>query len=113
MAITSVAIGSTNTTIYSSSGNNAITTVIVCNKVAFDPDNPTASQSKLTLYAVPNVGGVAGTASDINLIVKELPIPAGETVTFDQEKMVLETGDTLVAIADNTNLVVTVSTLPV
>lgn len=113
MAITSVAIGATNTTIYSSSGNNAITTVIVCNKIAFDPANPTSNQSKLKLYAVPNVGGVAGTPADLNLIVNDLPIPAGETVTFDQEKMVLVTGDTLVAVADNTNLVVTVSTLPV
>lgn len=113
MAIKSTAIGTSNTTIYPSSGNNAITTVIVCNKVAFDPANPTSNQSKLKLYAVPNVGGVAGTPADVNLIVNDLPIPAGETVTFDQEKMVFETGDTLVAISDNTNLVATVSTLPV
>lgn len=113
MAITSVAIGSTNTTIFLSSGNNAITTVIVCNKEPFDSGTPTANTSLLTLYAVPNVGGVAGTPADVNLIVNELPIPAGETVTFDQEKMVLTTGDTLVAKANNTNLVVTVSTLPV
>lgn len=111
MAIVNTAIGTTNTPIYTSSGNNAITTVIVCNTQAFDPTNPTTGQTNLYLYAVP-----AGTSpvSSTQLIVNGLPIPAGETVTFDQEKMVLAEGDSLVAKSDNpANLVATVSTLPV
>lgn len=111
MAITNAAILATNTDIYVSSGNNAITTVIVCNKVTFDPLNPLVGQTNLYLYAVPN----GGSANDnLNLIVNGLPIPAGETVTFDQEKMVLANGDKLVAKSDSpANLVVTVSTLAV
>lgn len=101
MAIVNTAILATNTAIYTSSGTNAITTVIVCNTGVADRE--------LTLYAVPN-GGSAGTTS---MIVNALVVPAGDTVSFDQEKMVLANGDSLVAVADDTGLSSTVSTLPV
>ena len=101
MAITNTAILATNTTIYSSSGNNAITTVIIC--------NTGGSDRTLTLHAVPN----GGSASSTNMIVNTLTVPAGETVSFDQEKMVLSNGDSLIAVASNTGLSATVSTLPV
>lgn len=101
MAIVNTAILSTNTTIYTSSGTNAITTVIVCNTGGTD--------RTLTLYAVPS-GGSANTTS---MIVNALNVPAGDTVSFDQEKMVLSNGDTIVAVASNTGLSATVSTLPV
>lgn len=110
MAITNSAIGPTNTDIYTSSGNNAITTIIVCNSVTYDPAAPTADESKLYMWAVPSGQG----ATNLNLIVNGLPIPAGETVSFDQEKMVLSNGDKLIARSDSpANLVVTVSTLAV
>ena len=110
MAIVNSIINTTATPVYTSSCNNAITTVIVCNKVTFDPANPTAGQTNLYLYAVPS--GV--TLSDTQLIVNGLPVPAGETVSFDQEKMVLANGDQIVAKSDSpANLVVTISTLPV
>lgn len=101
MAITNTAILATNTTIYTSSGNNAITTVIVCNTGVAD--------RSLTLYAVPS----GGSASTTNMIVNSLTVPAGDTVSFDQEKMVLSNGDFLVAVSDNTGLSATVSTLAV
>jgi hypothetical protein len=110
MAIVNTTITGSNTTIYTSSGNNAITTIIVCNTSAFNPASPTANQSLLYLYAVPS-GGTAGTG---NIIVNGLPVPAGETVSFDQEKMVLANGDFIVAKTDSaSNLVATVSTLAV
>lgn len=110
MAIVNTTIGSTDTTIYTSSGNNAITTIIVCNTSAFNPSSPAANTSLLYMYAVPS-GGTAGLA---NVIVNGLPVPAGETVSFDQEKMVLANGDFIVAKTDSaSNLVATVSTLAV
>jgi hypothetical protein len=112
MAIQNQAIGTGNTTIFTSSNSNgdAITTVIVCNTVVFDPANPLTGLSYLYLYAVPS-GASVGLSSQ--LIVNKLPIPAGETVSFDQEKMVLANGDKLVAKSDTTNLTATVSNLPV
>ena len=107
MAIKNTAIpATTDTTIYLSSGNNAITTVIICNT---DVVNPIS----LTLYAVENVGGSAGTTSSSNMNVQTLTIPAGDTISFDQEKMVLAGGDSLVAYASAAGLTATVSTLAV
>ena len=85
----------------SGSGARAITTVIVC--------NTTASDKTVTLYAVPN----GGSSGDGTMIVNTLNVPAGDTVSFDQEKMVLGTGDELRAICSASGLTATVSTLVV
>lgn len=101
MALYNTPILATNTTLASGSGDRAITTVIVC--------NTTGGNLPLTLYAVAN-GGSVGSGS---MIVNALTVPAGDTVSFDQEKMVLTTGDTLVAVSSGTGLTATVSTLAV
>lgn len=96
----------------SGSGNRAITTVIVCNWVAFNPSAPTDNEATVTLYAIP-AADVGGGALAKHMIVNQLPVPAGETVTFDSEKIVLSDGDALFAVASNSNLTATVSTLAV
>ena len=93
MALTCTAINATNTTLYTSSGNNAITTLIVSNVNPYSASTPTVGQSTLNLFIVP--GG--GTPNYSNLIVSALPLPAGETFTFDNEKIIMSNGDTLVA----------------
>ena len=105
MALKNTAILTSNTIIYTSAGNNAISTVIVC--------NTTAGALDLTLYAVAANGVSVGTPADTNMIVKTLSVPPGDTVSFDQEKFVLADNDTLVAIASGTGLSATVSTLSV
>ena len=99
-AITATSAGSANT-LASGSGARAITTVIVCNTGGTD--------LTVTLYAVPS-GSSAGTGT---MIVNTLTVPAGDTVSFDQEKMVLGTGDELKAICSASGLTATVSTLVV
>ena len=70
--------------------------------------------ANLTLYAVPNSAGSAGTASTTNMIINALPIPAGETVSLDQEKLVLAGNDTIQGFASSASaLTFTISTLPV
>lgn len=111
MAIYNTPVGVSNTTVQSGAGNRAITTIIVCNTAEFNSGNPTSGQTNLYLYAVPT--GVSPVTST-QLIVNGLPIPAGETVSFDQEKIVLSIGDELVVKSDSpANLVITVSTLAV
>jgi hypothetical protein len=105
MAIYNTAVLATNTTLLSGSGDRAITTIIVCNTTGVD--------KTLTLYAVQNSSGSAGTPAAGNMIVNALTIPAGDTVSFDQEKVVLTTGDSVVAVANATGLTATVSTLAV
>jgi hypothetical protein len=110
MAITSAAITTTATSVYTSTGSNAITCIIVCNLFQFAASNPALNSTNFYLYAVP--GG--GTPADVNLIVNGLPITAGETLSLDQEKLVLENGDKLYAKADDgSTLVMTISTLAV
>jgi hypothetical protein len=47
------------------------------------------------------------------MIVNALTVPAGDTVSFDQEKVVLGSGDELRAICSASGLTATVSTLVV
>jgi hypothetical protein len=47
------------------------------------------------------------------MIVNALTVPAGDTVSFDQEKLVLSNGDFVVAIGSNPGLSATISTLTV
>ena len=101
MALYNTPILATNTTLASGTGERAITTVIVC--------NTTGGDLPLTLYAVAS-GGSAGTGT---MIVNALNVPAGDTVSFDQEKMVLGSGDELKAICSASGLTATVSTLAV
>jgi hypothetical protein len=110
MAITSASITTTAASVYTSTGSNAITCIIVCNLFPFTASNPALNATNFYLYAVS--GG--GTPADVNLIVNGLPITAGETLSLDQEKLVLENGDKLYAKADDgSTLVMTISTLAV
>jgi hypothetical protein len=114
MALTSTLIDSANTnkTVYTSSAvspvlGNAITSIIICNTSA-------STTSTFTLHAVPNAGGSQGTASVNNMIINAITIPPTETVSLDQEKLVLSNNDLLIAKASVANvLTVTVSTLAV
>jgi hypothetical protein len=114
MALTSTLIGTanTNTALYTSTAiapvlGNAITTIIICN-------TSSSQTSTFTLYAVPNAGGSQGTASASNMVINAISIPPTETVSLDQEKLVLSHNDTLVGKASVANiLTVTVSTLAV
>ena len=98
-AITATSAGSSDK-LESGLGVRAITTIIVC--------NTTNTDKTLTLYAVPTPGT---TASSSNMIVNELNVPAGDTVSFDQEKMVLGASDQVRAICSASGLTATVSTL--
>jgi hypothetical protein len=109
MPITNTRLTTTaSNTVYTSAGNNAITTMIVCNTGAVNLTDETVNSSTLNLYFVPN-GGLIG---DGTAVVKNLIIPAGETVFFSDEKIILGNGDSIVAEAGSANLLtVTVSTL--
>lgn len=109
-SITATAASSGNpngTAVYTSTGNNAITSIIACNN--------SVSSINFTLYAVPN-----GKSAYINpecTIISNMALPAGETLSLDQEKLVLGNNDVLCAIASvaytGTGISVVVSTLPV
>ena len=110
------------TTVYTSSGSNAVTCIAICNTGAVSLTDETVNSADVNVYVVsPSGGGDNTTISSGSLIVKQLIIPAGETVFFNDEKFVLATTDYIAvgyqmtgAASPVSNLLtVTVSTLPV
>lgn len=108
MAIANTAVLTTPTTVFTCPGvlvtdvqEHAVTCMIFCNAGGTD--------TTLNLFAVPN----GGTYTQCQ-IIKNLMIPAGETVTLDTEKLILSTGDTVQAIASVVGMIIsTVSTVRV
>ena len=110
------------TTVYTSSGNNAVTCIAICNTGAVSLTDETVNSVDVNVYVVsPSGGGDNTTTSSGALIVKQLIVPAGETVFFNDEKFVLANTDYIAvgyqmtgAASPVSNLLtVTVSTLPV
>jgi len=71
----------------------AITNIMVCN--TYDPSaaSPEQETCAFDLHFVPSTGSYSDT---ITSVVRRLSLPAGETFTFDTEKVVLEEGDSVV-----------------
>lgn len=110
------------TTVYTSSGNNAVTCIAICNVGTVSLTDETVNSVDTNVYVVsPSGGGDNTTSNSSALIVKQLIIPAGETVFFNDEKFVLANTDYIAVgyqmtggASPTTNLLtVTVSTLPV
>ncbi len=89
---------------------NAVTSIIVCNTGTPNLTDETVNSANLTLNLV--ISG--GVSNDTNTIVKNLTVPAGETVFFSDERIVLNPGDQIRATASSSNLLsITVSSLQV
>jgi hypothetical protein len=110
------------TTVYTSSSSNAVTCIAICNTGAVSLTDETINSADVNVYIVsPSGGGDNTTISSGSLVVKQLIIPAGETVFFNDEKFVLANTDYIAvgyqmtgAASPVSNLLtVTVSTLPV
>lgn len=100
------------------SSNYAITTVIVCNTYTPDPSDPDLGESSFDLHLVPaseiiSAGTVAGAVADNNRIIKELTLKAGESYSFDSEKVILEEGDAVAVAGDSAFLSATISYLEI
>jgi hypothetical protein len=89
---------------------NAITTISLCNTGTPDITNESVDSVTVNIYLVRS--GKSYTAG--NLIVSNLTIPAGETVFFNEERVVLNPGDEIwVGTSAASLLAVTVSALQV
>lgn len=71
----------------------AITNIIVCN--TYDPNaaDPQDETCEFDLHLVPSTGSYSDAVTSV---VRRLSLPAGETFTFDTERVVLDAGDELV-----------------
>lgn len=90
--------------------NSAITTIMLCNTGTPDPSDESVDLANVNIYLVKNTQS----ATVNNIVVNRLPVPAGETVFFSEERIILDSGDSVWVGADAANLItVTVSSLPV
>lgn len=121
MAIKNTAIttAAQNTEIFACGGTlpndeqeHAITCMIFCN-ITPVPGGAPATPATLTVKIVSRDTS-GGSGNNTTTVVNSLVIPAGETFTFDTEKIVLSTGDSIHAYTSATGLLVsTISSMRV
>ncbi len=89
---------------------NAITTIAFCNVGAPNLTDETVNSANIDIQLVPyNIAPATQ-----HYVVKSLTVPAGETVFFSDERIILSEGDKVVVTASAANLIaVTVSSMPV
>jgi hypothetical protein len=93
----------------------AITTIAFCNPATPNLTNESAGAVKINVWLA-RKGVGADTSTWRNLIVKELLIPAGETVFFNDERIILAGGDEIWVATDASlpnSIAITVSSLAV
>lgn len=71
----------------------AITNILVCNTYSPEDVDAATATCAFDLHLVPSTGVYSDTTTSV---VRRLSLPAGETFTFDTEKVVLDAGDSLV-----------------
>lgn len=90
--------------------SNAITTIALCNTAAPSTADETTNAVTVNIYVVRS----GKSPVNGNLVVSNLTVPAGETVFFSEERLVLDSGDELwVGTSAAARLSVTVSALAV
>ena len=90
--------------------SNAITTIALCNTTAPSTADETTNAVTVNIYVVRS----GKTPVNGNLVVSNLTVPAGETVFFSEERLVLDSSDELwVGTSAAARLSVTVSALAV
>lgn len=101
---------------------SAITTIMLCNTGTPNLTNETINAANINIYLVKSGSVPAPGGIPTNIVVSNLTIPAGETVFFSEERIVLDENDEIWVGQNvpnpsnpaNTSLIaVTVSSLPV
>jgi hypothetical protein len=89
---------------------SAVTTIALCNTGAADLTDETVDQVIVNIYLVRQ--GKSFAPGD--LVVSNLIVPAGETVFFSEERLILNSGDQIwIGSSASSLIAVTVSSLPV
>jgi hypothetical protein len=96
MAIAQTTLTTSIASIYTSTGVSAVTTMFFLNN----------SGATVTFSVLLKVGAGTGTLA-ANGILKEISLIAGDTYIFNSEKIILDTGDQIQAVASAGSAVVT------
>jgi len=93
MSLAQIQIANTNTDVYTSTNNSAITSMVFC--------NTSVSAATITVYLIPN-GSSAGNSTTI---IKDLSIAAKDTYIFDTSKFILSVLDKITAVSGTNNVI--------
>ena len=93
MALSQASIGTSVTVLYTSTGQSATTCLFAC--------NITGAPVTFSLYLVPS----GDTPGNGNIVLQDLSIPGGDTYMMNTEKLVLENGDTIQAVAGSSSAI--------
>jgi hypothetical protein len=68
--------------------------------------NSSASAETLSVYAYPDASQLSGTLAtdNKNLLIKDLSIEGGDTFTFNAEKLLIDDGDSIIAVSSGGNI---------
>ena len=89
---------------------SAVTTIMLCNTASVTLTDETVNSVTANIYLVKSGGSYSAT----NMVVNSLIVPAGETVFFSEERIVLDGNDEIWVGTSAANVLsVTVSSLPV
>jgi hypothetical protein len=96
----------------------AITTIALCNIGTPDPNDETDNAVDVNIYFAKAGIGYKNFATDgaSNIVVSNLTVPAGETVFFSDERIILDADDEIyvgTSYVGDGRICVTVSSLPV
>lgn len=112
MAIANTLVNNVDTTLLTvpSGKRYAITNILVCNNEVINPIHEEAGLTVFDMHFVKS----GDPKSITNMVLRSCPVPAGETFTFDSEKIILEEGDSVVLLGESpTNLSATISWMEV
>lgn len=102
MAIQNTSLSNTPTAISPPLGSDsAIIVMFFCNVNPIDPIDPTIGEQKIDVHVVKN----GETSNATNKIANQVPIGAGDTFTFNTERLVLAPGDQVYAATTNASQV--------
>ena len=101
MAITNTRItaATTPTTVFTASGQQAITVLYICN-------TDSSQAANVSVYCIDN--STSSGASEDNCIYSDLSILQGDTYVMDLEKLILDNGD-MIDVESNAGNVITVT----
>lgn len=73
----------------------AVTAIMICNTVEPDPLDESAGTISLDMHFIP----AGEPKSTLNMVLNTLDLRAGETFSFDTEKIILDAGDRVTMVA--------------
>ncbi len=91
MAITNVQVSNINTDLLlvPPSKRYAVTAIMICNTFPPNPLDESQGSTTVDMHFIP----AGQPKSDANMVINTLELRAGETFSFDTEKIILDAGD--------------------